>query len=190
MIEFKEWPKIPRLNKNITVTEKLDGTNACVIVTVDGQVAAQSRTRVITPENDNYGFAKWVRANSEQLRLLGPGYHYGEWWGQGIQRRYGLEEKRFSLFNVGRWADYHGTNLEHEMDEGQQYVPKCCYVVPVIAEGSSLTDLVQLSVANLREVGSYAAPGFKQPEGVCVYLNGHYYKVLLENDDIPKSAVG
>lgn len=189
MIEFKEWPKIPRLNKNITVTEKLDGTNACVIVTEDGEVAAQSRTRVITPENDNYGFAKWVAANAAELRNLGPGYHFGEWWGAGIQRRYGLAEKRFSLFNVGRWEDRHGTN-PGEHPEGQQYAPECCYVVPVIAEGSSLTDLVQLSVANLREVGSYAAPGFKQPEGVCVYLNGHYYKVLLENDDIPKSAVG
>ena len=29
-IEFKEWPKTPRLLRNITITEKIDGTNAAI----------------------------------------------------------------------------------------------------------------------------------------------------------------
>jgi hypothetical protein len=188
VIEFKEWPKIPRLNKNITVTEKIDGTNACVIVTEDGQVAAQSRTRIITPDNDNYGFAKWVAANATELVKLGPGYHYGEWWGQGIQRRYGLEEKRFSLFNTGRWADVHGTNEAIGYRAKQEFAPACCYVVPVLGV-SNKPHVIDACVRHLRAHGSVAAWGFEKPEGVCVYLNGHYYKVLLENDDIPKSAI-
>ncbi|MCJ7726507.1 MAG: hypothetical protein MUP76_09000, partial [Acidimicrobiia bacterium] len=47
-------------------------------------------SRWITPEVDNYGFARWVKDHEEELRTgLGAGLHFGEWWGQGIQRRYG-----------------------------------------------------------------------------------------------------
>jgi hypothetical protein len=40
MIEFQEFPKIFRLSREMIVTEKLDGTNAQVYVTDDGQVLA------------------------------------------------------------------------------------------------------------------------------------------------------
>src|SRR5687767_11177216 len=103
MNEFREFQKIARLNRAVIVTEKIDGTNGCVVVSEDGlTVTAQSRSTIITPQNDNFGFAKWVQDNAEELKQLGPGYHYGEWWGCGIQRKYGLDEKRFSLFNVSR----------------------------------------------------------------------------------------
>ncbi len=37
-VEFKAWPKIPREKGNIvTVTEKIDGTNACGIIR-DGEL--------------------------------------------------------------------------------------------------------------------------------------------------------
>ena len=64
-VEFKAFPKIARLNREIVVTEKIDGTNSCVIVTEDGEVLAQSRNQFITPDKDNYGFARWVWNNSE-----------------------------------------------------------------------------------------------------------------------------
>lgn len=102
-MEFKAFPKLQRLSGPAFVTEKIDGTNACVHVDAETWVVtAQSRTRVITPgKNDNFGFAAWVQSNYYALAdLLGPGYHYGEWWGQGIQRGYGLKERRFSLFNT------------------------------------------------------------------------------------------
>ena len=70
MVEFKEFDKIPRLNRQVVITEKLDGTNACVVVGEDGAVTAQSRTRIITPQADNYGFALWVHEHTEQLRDL------------------------------------------------------------------------------------------------------------------------
>jgi hypothetical protein len=112
-MDFKEFPKMPRLSREIIVTEKIDGTNAQVaVVELDGYSApgavwegdglaiyAGSRTRWITPKADNFGFAAWVRDNAEELATLGPGNHFGEWWGAGIQRRYGLTDKRFSLFN-------------------------------------------------------------------------------------------
>ena len=167
---FKPWPKITRLeNKRPPIfTEKIDGTNACVIVAYQNPDAnsiasvvnnggilsiwAQSRTRLITPENDNYGFAKWVRSNSEELLSLGEGYHFGEWWGQGIQRGYGLTEKRFSLFNTRRWGP-HNPNT-----------PKCCHVVPIIPFYNP-----QDVIAELYEYGSLAAPGWMKPEGAVMY---------------------
>src|SRR6478609_4562760 len=117
MPEFQEFPKMPRLSREVIITEKIDGTNAQVLITPEGEIHAGSRTRWITPESDNFGFAAWVRDNREQLLQLGPGRHFGEWWGSGIQRRYGLTEKRFSLFNVKRWGESR---------------PACCHVVPVL----------------------------------------------------------
>jgi hypothetical protein len=87
MIDFIAFPKIPRFNREWIITEKIDGTNAVVFVSDEGIVKAGSRSRWITPESDNYGFAKWVHENEDELRTgLGPGFHYGEWWGKGIQK--------------------------------------------------------------------------------------------------------
>ena len=72
-VEFTEFPKMARLSREIIVTEKLDGTNAQVLITEDGQILAGSRTRWITPQDDNFGFAAWVEANKEELLKLGVG---------------------------------------------------------------------------------------------------------------------
>lgn len=200
--EFQGFGKIARLRRSCLITEKIDGTNAAVTiqaVEVDpehpdhtvtdyycdpsGQVwavRAQSRNQFIVPGRDNAGFAAWVREHSSELVALGEGRHYGEWWGQGIQRRYGLNEKRFSLFNAARWGD----------DSGNER-PACCHVVPVLYSGVFTTDAVDEALETLRRDGSHAAPGFDRPEGVIVYqvASKTYGKVLLENDDLPKSAV-
>ena len=105
MSDFVAFPKIPRLSRRCVITEKIDGTNACIFIGEDGEFLVGSRTRWITPENDNHGFARWAYEHKDELLGLGPGRHFGEWWGQGIQRGYGLKEKRFSLFNTSRWMD-------------------------------------------------------------------------------------
>jgi hypothetical protein len=158
--EFAAFSSIPRLFRDCIVTEKLDGTNAQVFIGDDGTILAGSRSRWITPGADNFGFASWVAAHVDELRSLGPGFHYGEWWGAGIQRRYGLTEKRFSLFNVGRWGEG-GKDADKK--------PACCHVVPVLYRGPfdtvSILGLSDLLKAN----GSYAAPGFMDPEGIVVW---------------------
>jgi len=167
--EFRAFNKIARLNREVIVTEKIDGTNALVCVTEDGQVRAGSRSRWITPEDDNFGFAKWVKQHEDELRTgLGIGYHYGEWWGAGIQRRYGLSEKRFSLFNVSRWTD--------------DVRPACCHVVPILARGVDLS--IPSILEELRSKGSVAAPGFMKPEGIVLYHTAAdvLFKVTLEKD--------
>jgi hypothetical protein len=160
--EFQGYPKIPRhYRESFTITEKIDGTNGCVVITEHGEVFAQSRSRFITPDDDNMGFAQWVYENKEELLLLGPGYHYGEWWGQGIQRRYFENHKVFSLF--AWWLK-------------EEEIPKCCRVVPVIAQ------TVQDAKERLKTEGSIASPGFLDPEGFMVTSNLHrkiLYKVIL-----------
>lgn len=155
---FKPWPKIVRLEKKRPpiFTEKLDGTNACVVIGPNNEFACQSRTQFITPENDNFGFAKWAYKNKEQLLSLGEGYHYGEWWGIGIQRGYGLNEKRFSLFNTRRWGP-HNPNT-----------PACCHVVPTLPEH---IQSAQMAKEWFMVMGwdSLAAPGFNKPEGLIQY---------------------
>lgn len=173
MTDFVPFPKIPRLKRGCVITEKLDGTNAQIVIGDDGSIRAGSRNRWITPEADNYGFAGWVERNKEELLQLGPGQHFGEWWGNGIQRAYGLKEKKFSLFNSGRWST------------GR---PACCDVVPVLYAGDFTSDVVDDVVAELKRTGSIAAPGFMRPEGVIVFMtaSSHLYKVLAENDNQPK----
>ena len=173
--DFAPFPKMPRLAREVIVTEKLDGTNAQVCISDDGEtIRAGSRTRWITPDDDNYGFAAWVEANRDELLTLGPGRHFGEWWGAGIQRRYGLTEKRFSLFNVSRWSDER---------------PACCHVVPVLYRGLFDTAAVEDCLGGLRIYGSNAAPGFMNPEGVIVFhVAGNVgFKKTLERDSEPKS---
>lgn len=204
MIAFEGWPKTPRLFRDMVVTEKIDGTNAAVIVepaegqdwdadavrtaVVDGVpclVGAQSRKRLITPADDNFGFARWVFDNAESLaRVLGPGRHFGEWWGSGIQRGYGLTsgEKRFSLFNVNRYADV----VQEYSDHNAAWLG--LDVVPTLYTGPFALDEVTAQLAGLVAHGSLASPGFDRPEGVVVYHTaaGQVFKALIENDDTPK----
>ena len=172
-IEFQEFNKIYRLFRDIVITEKIDGTNAQVCISGDGNIMAGSRNRFITPEDDNFGFAKWVQANKEDLLTLGSGNHYGEWHGLGIQRGYGLNEKKFALFNLGRW------NLENK--------PKCCALVPKIYEGIFDTSTIREILANLSLNGSLVNPDFKfmKPEGIVIYhtQGRQLFKYTLDKND-------
>ena len=182
--EFSAFPKIPRLRRAIIVTEKIDGTNAQILITPEGEVFAGSRNRWITPDGDNYGFAAWVAEHEAELRDgLGVGQHFGEWWGAGIQRGYGLSgvgAKRFSLFNTHRWSNKEGLPDTHP--------PASCGVVPVLYIGQYSDVAIQDCLDVLRVGGSQAAPGFSQPEGVVVYMqsSASMHKVLLEGDELPK----
>lgn len=168
---FQPFPKVPRLLRGVTVTEKIDGTNASVRVYADGTVRAGSRTRWITPEDDNFGFAAWVRDHAEELRGLGEGHHFGEWWGRGIQRGYGLNERRFSLFNVSRW-------------NADTPPPSCCHVVPVFCDDVPFAEVPGLLDDIFFFRKSWAAPGFDRPEGAMIYHSAarQYFKYTLDGD--------
>ena len=199
MAEFRPWPKIARLNRDIIITEKIDGTNAAVGVTDEGEVYAQSRTRIITPEADNFGFAAWVQLHESELRdTLGPGLHFGEWWGGKIQRGYGLKDKRFSLFNTSRWADTDTLRAwaawDPEWMQDIQILPDLTFpslrVVPVMYHGPFAQLHIDTCLEILREHGSMAADGFKEAEGIVVWHTAARtsFKVTLEGDEKPKGA--
>lgn len=161
MNEFIKWASIPRIeNEKYHFTEKIDGTNACLVINPDGSYFCQSRTKIITPEDDNYGFARWCKANEKELALLGEGRWYGEWWGLGIQRGYDQKQKNFSLF-------YFPGDLP------TQLVTR----VPTIPVGS-----IEECKQYLHEQGSLAAPGWMKPEGAVVYssLARTRYKIILD----------
>lgn len=171
-VTFVGFPKIARLYRDIIITEKIDGTNAQVFITDDGEMKIGKRTQYMTPQNDNHGFAQWCMDNKKELLTLGPGRHYGEWWGKGIQRNYGLQERRFSLFHT----------------QGIFNLPRCCHVVPKLYEGIYNDKEIADALYKLRFFGSVAAPGFMKPEGIVIYHKaaGRCFKVTLENDDKPK----
>ena len=214
--EFRAWPKIARLNRDIVITEKIDGTNAAIGIElapddfditsadmenytslavddegVGWRVWAQSRKRIITPDNDNFGFAAWVAENAPGLvRALGEGLHFGEWWGHGIQRGYGLPkgERYFSLFNTERWD--RATILRTE-------VPNLD-VVPVLYRGPFSEHEIRVALNTLNHYGSCVGAqdrlfhGLTEAEGVVVYHTASRtaFKVTLRNDEAPKGAAG
>lgn len=207
-LTFEKWPSIPRwANDTVTITEKLDGTNAAVIILPyspdhelmiqDGYAkcmayddetrvemftfAVQSRKRFIKPgkDTDNAGFAAWAWEWSGVLiETLGYGKHYGEWWGRGIQRGYDRPGKKFSLFSPWRYDTVDLSKVE-DLD-----------LVPTLykggAEGYLALDLI---IATLEKEGSKAAPGFMRPEGAILQsaLTGAKYKAFTWDDGIPKS---
>lgn len=201
MFEFEAFPKIPRFKSAVCVTEKVDGTNGQIalfeLTTFDQVDAvnadpyclrifsapenggtpmalyAGSRSRWIRPgkDTDNYGFAAWVYTNADELQKLGPGRHFGEWYGAGIQRNYGLKEKRFALFNTVRW------NPENPNR------PACCGVVPVLAQSADVD--IDDVMRDLKGQGSRInTDAYYPPEGIVIYhaASRQYYKRTYEKD--------
>jgi tRNA-binding EMAP/Myf-like protein len=98
---------------------KLDGTNAAVQIHPDGSVLAQSRSQILGAGSDNMGFGGWVAKHSayfaalsrEQLLVV-----FGEWCGQGIQKRAAISQigrKVFVVFAVQLGA---GTSAPARME--------------------------------------------------------------------------
>lgn len=169
-IEFQKFKSIARLSRDITCTEKIDGTNGQVIVTDEGEFGVASRTKLITPDDDNFGFAKWAYDNKEEFIKFGPGRYIGEWWGEGIQRRYGIKGKRFSLFNT------------HKFKENR---PACCDIVPTLYHGPFDTEAIKNCMISLENSGSIASPGFMRPEGIVIFheASNTLFKKTFENDE-------
>jgi len=190
-VDFVEFPKMARLRRECIITEKIDGTNACIRITENGLFLTGSRSKWITPSDDNHGFSAWAHRNIRDLMSLGPGTHFGEWWGSGIQRGYGLQngEKRWSLFNVARWClageePQRIPTADPRIQKYQQTLPECCHLVPVLYRGEFDTVRVGEALQELGIHGSKAAPGFMRPEGVVTYhVAGNVgFKTTLEKD--------
>lgn len=196
---FEPFPKIPRLNRSMVVTEKIDGSNAAIVFedlvpeSDSGLVVyTQSRKRTLRPGKgtDLNGFAAWVLEHRAALyALLGPGRHFGEWYGQGIQRNYGLDHKRFALFNSDRWSEHFGTPGQPVLMLGEHGI----HAVPVLYRGPFSTGMVGGLVNQLGVTGSHVPALPERPfpaEGVIVWHNAarQMFKVTVEGDERPKGS--
>lgn len=174
-LEFKKFDKIlPIGHLYMSITQKIHGTNAHVNIFEDNngelQIKAASTARYITPEDDNYGFARFVAdRKNEFIEFLGKGRHYGEWCGIGINSGEGLDKKMFLLFNWRRWI---GKNL-----------PMNVGVVPLLYKGVISIDAIQNCMQNLKEKGSFLVPGYMKPEGIVIELDGQFYKNVFDNEE-------
>ena len=203
-MEFEKFGSLTRFSQGWTITEKLDGTNGQIaisprytteyddvavraLVAEDGieyNIFAGSRNRWLQPtkERDNMGFARFVAENASELLKLGEGRHFGEWYGSGIQRGYGLTkgDKRFALFNAGRWSD-------------ADIRPECCEVVHtfLLDEYVSNPYAAAQGVMSMMETqGSYHIPGFMKPEGIVMFhrKSGTSFKKTFDYDEKGKWA--
>lgn len=187
--EFIAWPEIKQYKNGIhcIVTEKVHGSNAQVLVIIDESVVvnedfspepivkAGSRTRWLSPgkETDNYGFAQWVEdRKAEIVEKLGPGRHYAEFYGSGINHGYGLKEKRLALFNTRTFPP------ERPRPEGVD-------VVPVLYSGPFSPEAVQQIMLELKANGSRLVPGNLSPEGIVIHFPafGHSMKMVFAPEE-------
>lgn len=212
-IEFEAWPKTTRLFRDITITEKIDGTNAAIIIRTgyhvsdvhqfDGEwpfwdkeaghfwfIGAQSRNRLIQPgkTTDNAGFAQWVRDNGLTLaRLLGEGRHFGEWWGPKVTKRnYGMSHKVFSIFDVDMWDVQVDQSIKHPIGDA------VLTHTPVLYRGTFSEQQIMDCARTLKDLGSVAAYRFgidgQEPEGICIFHSQSriVQKFTFDNNDAGK----
>lgn len=110
---WAEYHNVEPRKRTYIGTVKLHGSNAGITV-LDGEISYRSRSRFLTPEDDNHGFAKHMAAHHEDvcslMLPLGDATVFGEWCGAGIQKGVGIsaEQKMFVVFAAkvgGEWID-------------------------------------------------------------------------------------
>jgi len=109
---FDPYAKLPTLRFEGTV--KLHGTNAAVGMSYMGDIWCQSRSNIITPQDDNAGFAMFIEANKFVMKsLMMQAYLkskdpfadvmvFGEWCGGNIQKGVAITglPKMFVIFGI------------------------------------------------------------------------------------------
>jgi len=113
-MSYQKWPSIPRLGGVDPVLWrskiKIHGTHAAIDYS-NGEMKPYSRSREVTLEEDNCGFAAWVRGAA--LDLTEDLTIYGEWAGRGIQKGAAvckLPDRYFFIYTVHK----HGLNEYNE----------------------------------------------------------------------------
>jgi len=139
-MDFQSFAEIENVSSiQFSITQKLHGTNACVFIfqTQGGSLDLKcgSRTRWVTPGDDNYGFATFVYQHKDEfIAKLGEGRHYGEWVGPQIGSSEGLTEKTLVLFAWWRFTN--------------KLLPPRTRLVPVLYNGP--VDMEQIAKCILR----------------------------------------
>lgn len=152
MIKGKQiYPKTKRVpcdGEKIYLTEKLDGSNLCIIKKENKIYIAQRKNIICLDEIDNCknilykGLYQWLKDNADKLQDIYEGSIIcGEWLGMG-NIKYPVDEfdKRFYMFAKGRVSDdfslvdlqYNHANFIYPFES--QTIPNCIGIVPEIVE--------------------------------------------------------
>lgn len=115
--DYPKFPHLENLNRapevlgaaSVRISEKIDGFNARFGRTVNGELWAGTRNRVINLETEpTQGFAAFVKGLDQSLIHPGETF-FGEWAGKGIQKRIDYGEPDFWLFAIlkinGTWGE-------------------------------------------------------------------------------------
>jgi len=178
------------------VKPKLHGTNASIVITNKG-VYAQSRKNVLTLENDNAGFARWLdNLDIDPVDNLMDGVTwvlYGEWAGQSIHKNDAvtqINKKAFFVICLRVISPDGHEKVDSDPNMLNEYlnflgINNCpdVYVIPTMAEMNisfsgnkehleSVENTINALVAQFEEIDPYINTtfGVEAPgEGVVVY---------------------
>lgn len=179
MIDFLPWGKTTRRLSECTVSEKAHGSNGAIafqvtqieppkgreVYILDFEMAVQTRTRIVTTQDDQTGIARWAEANRDTLikdlcyidgvppQKDGLSYHFGEFMTRGHK------EPHFYLFNTRRWT-------------GVKFKTPTLKVVPVLYQGEYYEGVIEECLEDLRQNGSRIHPGLPA-EGTVTYWKGN-----------------
>jgi hypothetical protein len=208
MIAFQEFPKIPRYRREVIITEKIDGTNACVAwVPMTDEIRGDQNIIAVRNIKDQHGtdrgeYALVAQSRSKfitpaRVKPKNDNHGFAAWVDENVDEL----TKLGPGYHYGEWwamgiqRGYIQQRKRFSLfnvsrwGEGKQERPACCDVVPLL--GMHTPDKIDTVLDVLRNSGSVAAPGFLHPEGIVIWhsQSKQYYKILLDSDDTPKSQM-
>ena len=190
-------------------TVKLHGTNAGIGFSIPHGIWAQSRTRVITPDNDNYGFAFYVHENKERfsdmLKKMAEHfevdlnthtiYCFGEFFGDKIQKSMAISglPKSFAIFDAvavsldntePRWLDVTVTDFHmHDINcfnMGEFKTFQMTVLLDKVSLPETRKELVRLTQEVERECPAGGYFGRRKEDGDCTTGEGIVWRGFME----------
>ena len=189
-VNYNSFPSIERLeNIYCIISEKIDGTNSLIEIN-ETNVRFGSRNRYISFSDDNAGFANFFKDYEARFEDAAkdittdesyPLRIYGEWFGCGIQRGYGLKDKFFMPFN----SFYSEKLIEYQVPN--VIAPNIMYT------GKFSMEVVDTCMQQLKLNGSGVVKDYKQPEGIVIFFPKYNFRLKETfdgakwKDALPKS---
>ena len=187
---YSSFPSIERLeNIYCVISEKIDGTNGLIEIN-ETNVRFGSRNRYISFSDDNAGFANFFKDYEARFKDAAkdittdksyPLRIYGEWFGRGIQRGYGLKDKFFMPFS----SFYSEKLIEYQVPN--VITPNIMYT------GKFSMEVVDTCMQQLKLNGSGVVKDYKQPEGIVIFFPKYNFRLKETfdgakwKDALPKS---
>lgn len=216
-MEFEPWPKIARLRREIIISEKINGTNAAVVIARTSSLADEDGITTFTaedngnilailPDGPDESFVVFAQSRTRFIIPADDNYGFAKWVQQNAQ---GLVDTLGEGRHFGEWwgsgiqggygaakgqryfSLFNTTRWSYEVSAYQDItsVPNL-RVVPVLYQGAFTEHAIEYTLNALAQYGSVASPGYTRPEGVVIFhtASNSMFKITLQGDEAPKSA--